>query len=174
MKACETDKFAEKVFVEHSPDSFNELAMEIFLFQYANNDMYRRYCSGIGRSPANVRLTEEIPFLPIELFRQHKIVSVKRKEKLVFHSSGTTSGHIASHYIFDPDWYAASVLNGFRHFYGDPADFCFFMLCPSPQEKPDSSLAHMGQLLIDASGSGDGGFFLHRYDELARAISRSA
>lgn len=152
--------FAQRIFQVHTPESFNALCLEIFLFQYQYNVVYRRYCDLIGRKPDSVLTIEQIPFLPVEFYKTHRITSVTGKEALVFHSSGTTGDTPSSHAVYDPALYEQSILRSFSLFYGAPENYCFVALLPSPEEKPDSSLAYMADLLIKKSGCAQSGFYL--------------
>ena len=80
----------ERIFGIGTDAEFEALALEIFRFQYANCDIYRRYADGIGRNPDRVQQLEDIPFLPIEFFKTQKITSTNDKEEIIFTSSGTT------------------------------------------------------------------------------------
>jgi len=40
---------------------FNELALDVFTFQYTKNQPYRRYCDLRGKTPENVSDWTEVP-----------------------------------------------------------------------------------------------------------------
>jgi hypothetical protein len=171
MQDPEIQKFADRIFWIRSPDDFNGIALELFSYQYRNNDIYRQFCTGIGRSPDSVKKIQQIPFLPVELFKSHRIVSVKGKEKLVFRSSGTGGGQRSVNYVFDTELYTESVLRGFESFYGQPSGYLFIALCPSPEERSDSSLAFMADLLICRSKNTRSGFFPEREHEIRSLVT---
>ncbi len=72
---------------------------------------------------------EQIPFLPIEFFKTHRIVSTAKKEDIVFSSSGTTGIQTSKHYVADLGLYEESFFRSFRRFVGDPEDLPYFHCC---------------------------------------------
>jgi hypothetical protein len=171
MSEKETVKLIQAIFQQHNHDSFNDLSVKIFHHQFENNSVYHKFCRLTGKSPENVHSVNDIPFLPIQFFKSQRVVSSKAKEKLVFRSSGTTSQNRSAHYIFDPGLYSKSIIEGFSYFYGNPADYCFLVLSPSAQERPDSSLAFMANLLINKSNHEKSGFYLGRENQIPQVIS---
>jgi hypothetical protein len=165
----DTGALRRKILKTKTSASFNETALEIFSLQYSHNEVYRAFCKGIGRDPKAVKAVEDIPFLPIELYKSQRVATAQEPEKMVFHSSGTDESGVSSHLIFDLELYEQSSLSGFRHFYGDPSEYCFALVIPSPDERPDSSLAHMGKVLKNASGNERSEFCMDdAYDRLVQ------
>ena len=66
------DSLIHRIYNINEKD-FDGVAMEVWKYQYENNSLYRSYCQLLRLSPENVKQTDEIPFLPIDLFRQHEI-----------------------------------------------------------------------------------------------------
>ena len=54
--------------------NFNVEALKIFNYQYNNNKVYNKYCNLLKIS--NVSKVQEIPFLPIQFFKSHKILKI--------------------------------------------------------------------------------------------------
>ncbi len=81
----------DRIFAVDSDGAFDALAMEVFAFQYVYNAVYKEFCDVLKRTPANVDRVTDIPFLPVEFFKSHRVVSFEGKEDVVFLSSGTTS-----------------------------------------------------------------------------------
>jgi hypothetical protein len=156
-----------KLFRYKSEQDFNALALKIFSFQYKNNPVYQKYCKLLGKHPKMITSLHDIPFLPIEFFKTHRIASVKAKEKLVFHSSGTTGSTPSSHLVFDLGLYEESILMSFWQAFGHPENFVFISLIPDFAQRPDSSLAYMAQTLIQQSNHPLSGFYLGREHEIA-------
>lgn len=127
---------------------FEELAMIAFEFQYSNNKTYRMFCDYMN---CKVKSFESIPFLPIELFKTHKIVSGTGSEKKIFRSSGTTGKVQSSHYLLDENIYIESLIEGFYRAFGDPSQYSFLALLPGYLERPDSSLIYMVNELMKRS-----------------------
>ena len=56
-----------------SEAEFSAAALSLFRFQAERCEPYRRYVELLGIDPAKVSRIEDIPFLPIELFKSHNI-----------------------------------------------------------------------------------------------------
>lgn len=159
------------IFNIASENEFLELCLETFRFQYEQNEVYRKWTDALSVVPDRVKLLEDIPFLPIEFFKTQRVISGKTSaEMLQFTSSSTTSQVPATHYVAQPSLYEKSFLNGFKRFYGDPADYCFLALLPNYLERKGSSLVYMCNRLIELSGHSLSGFFLHDIDKLVSVI----
>lgn len=67
-------EFDDKIFNITALD-FNDMALELFRFQYQHNELYRRYTDTLHTDPASVKLVEQIPFLPISFFKSHAVIT---------------------------------------------------------------------------------------------------
>jgi phenylacetate-coenzyme A ligase PaaK-like adenylate-forming protein len=157
-----------RIFTISSLKEFHETALEIFHYQAENNSVYKDFIFNLGIKTESVRSPEEIPFLPIEFFRNHKVVTGAFSDGVVFESSGTTGTTKARHHVTDLSIYEESFLTGFRYFYGDPADYFFAGLLPSYVERGNSSLVYMVEKLINTSSDRRSGFFM---DETSKLIT---
>ena len=169
---CMVDALIQRIFALGEAGEFESLALDVFRFQYDNNDVYRAFCQALNRSPEQVQSLVDIPFLPVEMFKHHRIVSFSGLEEMVFTSSGTTGQEVSRHYVKELSVYRQSFMAGFRFFYGDPARYCILALLPSYLEREGSSLVYMASELIARSGHPDSGFYLDDMDRLAGAIKR--
>lgn len=154
-------------------DSFNDIALSVFRYQYENNNIYARYTDAIGVLPGMVKTTDAIPFLPISFFKTHAVVSGKLAPEYattVFESSGTTGELTSRHYIFRPELYEDSLLAGFRQFYGNPDGMAILALLPSYLERKNASLVYMAQTLMQLSGHPANGFYLNEWEQLANTL----
>lgn len=158
------------VFKSHSEDEFNQLCLDVFKYQYEHIEVYREFADYLKREPGKVRHYLEIPFLPIEFFKSHKIIEKDKKEKIVFRSSGTTGMSRSKHLVSDIQLYEASFIKGFEHFYGPVKDYVILALLPSYIENGDSSLVYMADKLIQLSEQKESGFYLNNYDELIKQL----
>ena len=149
---------------------FEEKALEVFKYQYLNNKVYRNFCDLLKRRPANVKEIKKIPFLPIEFFKTHKIISSKSSAEAVFTSSGTTGTQTSKHYVSNLAVYEESFRRGFTHFYGSVENYAVLALLPSYMEREGSSLIYMVQDLIQKSKNEASGFYLHDLDALVRQL----
>lgn len=166
------EKITERIFNISTDEEFNDLAVEIFRFQYKNNNIYKQFTDLINIKPEQVFHYSEIPFLPIEFFKTHDVVSFTITNERFFESSGTTGQIRSRHYIFDEKLYTKSLDKGFRYFYGKPEDHCIIALTPDPIQSPNSSLVFMLDELINFSRLKESGFYLNRPDEIIKAVKK--
>ena len=151
-------------------NDFEELALQIFKYQAVNNIVYGQFLKHLKVSTSSVNHLKDIPFLPIQFFKSHKIVSSTQKEQKIFSSSGTTGSLTSKHYVTDLSIYENSYLRAFSHFYGAIEDYTVLALLPSYLERNGSSLIYMVDDLIKKSNNTESGFFLNNLDELAQKL----
>ncbi|MDG1063009.1 MAG: acyl transferase [Flavobacteriaceae bacterium] len=155
-----------------SPDEFVKKSLEVFQFQHAHVPVYRSYCDHLKVKVKNVTALEDIPFLPIELFKSHEVSVEKVPFEKVFFSSGTTGQNLSQHFVADLDLYQQSFMTGFTQAFGPPASYVIMGLLPNYMEQGGSSLVYMVDKLIEASQHPESGFHLNNLDELADKIRR--
>ena len=159
-----------KIFEIKTLSQFNNLALEIFNFQYDNNPIYQKFCSYLGKSRSNVNTVKDIPYLPIEFFKSKKVIAKNQKPQIVFESSGTTGQLVSKHYVSELSIYVKSYLKTFEHFYGNIEDYCVLALLPSYMEREGSSLIYMVKDLIKKSGNPKSGFYLDNKVDLLKTL----
>ena len=162
---------ARSIF-EVEAKTFDELALAVFRYQYDNNVVYREFCNLLSKNPASVESPEDIPFLPIELFKTHRIVSGNAPAHKVFRSSGTTGAINSSHYVSDLTCYEESFTRCFNQFFGPAEKYCLLALLPSYLERNDASLVYMIEHLIHQTKHPDSGFFLYNQEDLKNTLVR--
>ena len=150
-----------------SEAEFEKLALAVFAFQYKYNAFYRRYCSLIGKEFSAVSKISDIPFLPIQFFKNQTIKTGEWTSEIVFSSSGTTGTTTSQHFCRDVDFYKQIARQGFEQFYGKIDNFCVLGLLPSYLERSGSSLIAMVDDFIKLSNHPKSGFFLNEHAELA-------
>ncbi len=153
-----------------SQTDFLELAIETFRFQVDNVPVYQKFVKYLGVNVSSVNRLEQIPFMPISLFKTHKVLANDLTEELVFTSSGTTGMPTSKHYVAYVDWYQQSYRMGFELAFGSPKQYCILALLPSYLERGGSSLVYMVEDLIQSSHHPSSGFYLNQYDQLAHTI----
>jgi len=158
------------IFNITSNAEFETLALEIFRFQFENNTIYRSFCDLLYRHPSDVKHIENIPFLPIQFFKTHKVLSTKNAIEKTFTSSGTTGSVNSKHVVTDIKLYEKSYLEGFKCFYGDIEDYVVLALLPSYLERNGSSLIYMVDDLIKKSKQPESGFYLDNLKDLAQTL----
>ena len=102
--------------------------LEVFRFQHENNLVYRQFCDQLKTDIDKITDIKQIPFLPIQFFKTHQVVTTRFKPEAIFESSGTTQTINSKHFIKDLDLYRDSFNKTFRLFYGNPADWCIIAL----------------------------------------------
>jgi phenylacetate-coenzyme A ligase PaaK-like adenylate-forming protein len=156
----------EDIFNIPSEKDFETLALKIFKFQFENNATYRSFCDLLYKHPSAIKSLQEIPFLPIQFFKSHKVLSNQNPIKKTFSSSGTTGSITSKHYITDISLYEKSFQKGFQQCYGNIKDYVILALLPSYLEREGSSLIYMVDALIKQSGRKESGFYLNNLFEL--------
>ena len=147
--------------------AFGDLALQVFKYQYTYNSFYRRYSSLIGKNVENVANVTDIPFLPIQFFKNQTIKTGKWQPQTTFTSSGTTGITTSSHIVRDMGFYKHIARTGFTQFYGNIANYCVIGLLPSYLERSGSSLVAMIDDFIRHSKYPESGFFLENHAKLA-------
>jgi hypothetical protein len=145
---------------------FNEKAMQIFQYQYVENNVYRVWNDIIKPDIASISSLINIPFLPISFFKTHKVVCGVFEPEYIFESSGTAKSVISRHYVKDAVLYKNSFELAFNIFYGEVKEWCIIGLLPSYLERKNSSLIVMANELIKQSGNANSGFYLYDFDKL--------
>lgn len=164
------DNLLRKKLFSIGPGEFESLALEVFRFQYSHCDIYNQWCRQLGVRLSMVKKPEDIPFLPVEFFRTHKVITLKQEAQVVFGSSGTTSSMTSMHWVADKSLYEESYTKGFGLFYGKPSDYAILALLPSYLERSGSSLVHMVEGLIRQSGRPASGFYLNNLAALHQTL----
>lgn len=126
-----------------SPTDFESQALSLFRFQARNNPVYNEYLKYLKRNPDKTDTITEIPFLPVSLFKNHKVLSGDQNYSTFFQSSGTTGMERSRHYIKDPELYEKVAVKAFENIYGSLENIVILALLPSYLENPHSSLIFM-------------------------------
>jgi hypothetical protein len=163
---CEIE---DKIF-SLEPVDFEQLALEVFQFQYNNNAIYQQYVKALSIVGSNVRSIDHIPFLPIRFFKTADIKTTVFEPEAIFESSGTTQTINSRHYVKDMSIYHRSFLQAWEQFYGPVQDWCVIGLLPAYLERQNSSLVVMVNEMIKLSGHAQSGFYLYEHEKLAAVL----
>lgn len=158
------------IFSNHTSEDFLQIALETFRYQAVNCAVYKRYIETLPINPEEITSLDKIPFLPIDFFKNHKIITESKPEEKVFSSSGTTGSIPSLHYIQDISIYEESFRKAFEIFYGDPQEFAILALLPSYLERSGSSLIYMVDDLIKKSSYPESNYFLYNHEDLFRQL----
>jgi phenylacetate-coenzyme A ligase PaaK-like adenylate-forming protein len=158
------------IFNITSQSQFEEAALKIFKHQFDNNKVYRSFCDLLYVHPSDVKNVEQIPFLPIQFFKTHRVLSSENSIKQTFTSSGTTGSITSKHFVTDLEIYKQSFRKGFESFYGTIEDYVVLALLPSYLERDGSSLVYMVNDMIAQSKHTESDFYLDNLDELKETL----
>ena len=135
-----------------TPFDFEPWAQRIFRHQFERNAPYRAFCERRGVRPETVARWEDVPPVPVAAFRRAELTC--GPPEAIFQTSGTTDRVVRGrHLVPDLAVYRASALGAFEHFVlPDGARLAHLFLVPSPERRPDSSLARMCGWVGEAFG----------------------
>jgi len=158
------------IFTISNQKQFEKIALKVFRFQYENNLVYQEFCNFLKVDVQKIKTVEQIPFLPIQFFKSHEVVSNKNPIQETFTSSGTTGILTSKHLVTDVSFYEESYRKGFSQFYGDIENYVVLALLPSYLERGGSSLIYMVDDLIKKTNNPESGFYLHNHEELIQKL----
>lgn len=153
--------------------SFEKRALRLFQIQSQKCDVYGKYLDLIKVDSSQVNQIEQIPFLPIQFFKNQKILSTNSEVEIIFSSSGTSGKSTSKHYVSDVSIYEQSFLSAFKQFFGSVEDYRVMALLPSYLEREGSSLVYMCDQLIKKSKHSQSGFYLNNLDQLKEILQNN-
>ena len=153
-----------------SKSDFEKSALATFNFQYKNNPVYRSFCDLINKNLCEIKTVEEIPHLPISLFKSRKVVSFQEEPSGYFVSSSTSGLLPSKHFYRNFDDYSKSFAKNFENMYGKFSDYVILALLPSYIDRKGSSLIFMVNELIKKSNNANSGFYLNNFKDLVKKI----
>lgn len=127
-------------------EPFEELALDVFAWQFENVPFYRRLCERRGIDPGSISSWSRIPPMPADAFKLELIADGSPRPH-VFTSSGTTHGgeNTSRHALRDLETYKLSALSHFRKMVlpDTPGPLSVLLLGPSAETHATSSLGCM-------------------------------
>ncbi|MCU7618033.1 acyl transferase [Chryseobacterium sp. PBS4-4] len=161
----------KSIFDIKTEQEFLNVALTTFRYQYKNIDVYKRFVDYLNLDVEKINSLDKIPFLPIEMFKNHQILDKNISTDLYFQSSGTTKMNLSKHFIANENIYQESIYKSFEQFIGKPEDFIFLGLLPSYLEKQNSSLIYMVDYLMKKSDKPENGYFLYNHEDLFKLLN---
>jgi phenylacetate-coenzyme A ligase PaaK-like adenylate-forming protein len=161
-----------QIFEINNGEQFADAALQVFRHQAQNCAVYRKFIKGLKVDIDSVNTVNQIPFLPIEFFKSHTVVSNNDAVQVTFTSSGTTGMITSMHPVTNVSWYVESFRKAFELFYGDIKDYTLLALLPVYLERKGSSLIYMAEDLITQSDNPDSGFYLYNHEELYNQLKK--
>ncbi|HIP32885.1 MAG TPA: acyl transferase [Crocinitomicaceae bacterium] len=159
-----------KIFSIASDEDFEKVALEVYAYQIEHCKVYRDFVHQLNwKTPTSIK---EIPFLPIEFFKTHSIISKEKESQQVFKSSGT-GGIKSSHLVADLKLYEASFDYHYQNQIGNPKEQVILALLPNYLEQGESSLVYMVNHLIEQTDNSLSGFILGEEDALLDSYQKA-
>ncbi len=156
-------------------DQFDDFALELFQFQARHNPIYGAYLKARKIEAPSIQKLEDIPFLPIQFFKDSLVYCGNPNAASQTYSSSGTTGMITSkHLLWSQDFYLNHAQRLFEQVYGPLTDFHVLALLPAYLERPGSSLVAMASHFINQSKSEASGFYLYNQQELLQQLSTLA
>jgi hypothetical protein len=150
--------------------AFNTLVLKLYEIQHQRIPIYRDYVNSLSKRFQRPGHYSEIPFLPVEFFKTHRVIDPSLDPEITFFSSGTTGAIPGKHLVAKRKWYENVYTNTFHQFYGNPDRYCILALLPSYLEREGSSLVEMVSGLIHQSNHPDSGFYLKAFEKLYKLL----
>lgn len=161
------------IFNIKTEEDFRQCCLQVFNYQYQNIEVYRKFVDYLNIDPKKIKEVKDLPFLPIEMFKNYKILDKNIQTERFFQSSGTTQIQTRSrHFIADFSLYEESIYQSFEKFIGNPEDYIFLGLLPNYSENQHSSLIYMVDFLMKKSDQAENGYFLYNHLELLETLQK--
>lgn len=162
----------KQIFKINNQEEFNNVCLEVFNFQYNNILIYKNFVDALKIDKNNVCNYIDIPFLPIDFFKQHQLINSNSSAEIIFSSSGTTGSLTSKHFVKDVKMYKKSYRKAFENFYGNIKSICIVALLPNYLEREGSSLIYMVEDLINSSTHPESGFLLYEHQVLFKKLKK--
>lgn len=172
IKKADVQVLKKQLFNIENEDEFESIALQVFNYQAKYNNVYKEYLLLLNTNPDQVLEARSIPFLPIDFFKERKVISGNTEHELIFRSSGTTGTNHSQHFVTETHLYETSFLKAFELFYHSPADYTILALLPTYTERNDSSLVFMMNRLIRDSNNELSGLYQPDDPTLTLAIKK--
>lgn len=152
-------------------DQFDDFAVELAQFQAYHNPIYGAYLKARKIQPSQIQKLQDIPFLPIQFFKDSVVYCGNPDAaSQVYNSSGTTGMITSKHLLWSEEFYLKHAQQLFEQVYGPLTDFHVLALLPAYLERPGSSLVAMASHFIKESKSESSGFYLYNQQELLHML----
>lgn len=166
-------EYLQKLAELDNAETFGEVALRIFRHQSEHNTIYHNYIKALKIAPSSVDHWKKIPFLPVELWKRHQVVTGKFEPEVIFSSSSTTGTGQSLHPVRSRAFYHEVCREAFEYVYGSLSAFEVLALLPSYLEREGSSLVDMAACFMSYSGQQQEGFYLYDHEALLQRIEQA-
>jgi Acyl-protein synthetase, LuxE len=145
-----------RFLTEPDAESFGELALAAFTWQFERIEPYRRLCERRGATPGTVEEWRRVPPVPAAAFKTMALAVEPAVE--VFRSSGTTGERRSVHHQPYPDLYRRVIDASFPRFclpFAASGRLPILSLIPPREQLPDSSLSFMADHILARYGGAE-------------------
>ena len=102
---------------DYSEQRFEELALDLFAFQFEHCAIVRRFCEGRGQTPDTVDTWRQIPAVPTGAFKEVALRCFPEENTIhCFRTSGTSTAVRGTLHLDTLELYESSMLPTFRRF----------------------------------------------------------
>ncbi|MDA1324859.1 MAG: long-chain fatty acid--CoA ligase [Proteobacteria bacterium] len=147
-----------------SDEDFNRMALELFAYQFENNQPYRRFCQQREKTVRTVKSWRDIPAVPIDAFKDLTLSCCAPEDaERFFMTSGTTKDGVRgkSYHPTLAVWDASMTTNFRRRFMRNRERIRMGILFPTEEIMPNSSLAHYLAVAVREFGTEDSHYLVH-------------
>lgn len=150
-------------FMRYEQGDFNQLALDVFAYQFKHCLPYQRYCEQLQMTPSTITHWYTIPSVPTDVFREFDLCTFHPADaKYIFQTSGTTQESKGKHFYQNMDLYDEAIrlsfMKGISLSFNDRISFR--VLTPSFNEVQTSSLFYMLQRVIEWYGDDSSRFYM--------------
>jgi len=156
-------------------DEFDRLALALFRWQAHHNDVYGEFVRLMGVEPSVVDAIDDIPFMPVELFKTREVKATSWPTDHVFRSSGTSATPSRAAHHLDAAggaWYRKVTALAWSSVWNtEVSGHDWLGLLPGYVGREDASLLSMLQGFCEDAGHTGNRFWMHDHDSLSHALT---
>ena len=154
---------------------FDRLALALFRWQAHHNELYGEFVRLMDVQPSTIEALDDIPFMPVELFKSREVKSTSWPTHHIFLSSGTSATNSRAAHHLDAAggvWYRKVAALAWSSVWNtNVSGHDWLGLLPGYVGREDASLLTMLQGFCEAAGHTGNRFWMHDHDSLSRALS---
>ena len=150
--------------MRYQQGDFNQLALDVFAYQFNLCLSYKRYCEHLQLTPDTISHWHDIPSVPTDVFREFDLCTFDpANAQHIFQTSGTTQESKGKHFYQNMDLYDEAIRLSFMRGIGLSFNtrITFRILTPSFNEVQTSSLFYMLQRAVEWYGDSSSRFYMN-------------